>query len=221
MSTRRTSDNTGNETVRSEDSMQSSRPKGVRPPSRMAPGVSNKTAAVGSSGGSAPTRFSQATQVVSGGGVAVAAGEKGARGKMTGGQTQLAGAISDLAEAEDNAENEGMKDPIHAWFVIVNGPGKGNSVVIGAGRSAIGRDSQQHVCLDFGDEAISREKHAWITFDDRVSKFYISAGDGRNLCYVNDAPVLTSLELKDRDRVAIGKTDLVFISFCGDEFSWT
>lgn len=221
MSTRRTSDNTGNETVRSDDSSQSSRPKGVRPPSRMAPGVSSKTAAVGNGGSSAPTRFSQATQVVSGGAAAVAAGAKQARGKMTGGQTQLAGAISDLVEADQDSENEGMKDPVHAWFVIVDGPGKGNSVVIGAGRSAIGRGDQQHVCLDFGDETISREKHAWITFDDRVSKFYISAGDGRNLCYVNEEPVLTSLELKDRDKVAIGKTDLVFISFCGDEFSWT
>ena len=87
MSTRRTSDNNGNETIRSDSSNNSSRPKGVRPPSRTATGVSSKTAAVGggSGAGAAPTRFSQATQVFSENDSSAKSGvAQKRRGKMTG-----------------------------------------------------------------------------------------------------------------------------------------
>lgn len=221
MSTRRTSDGpSGGQTKRSDDSGGTAKPRGVRPPARTVKGVSGKTAVSGDHS-NAPTRFSKATQVYSGGSPQSGSPRVKTGGKMTGGQTQLAGAIGTLPEDAISEDQTAMQDPVHAWFVIVDGPGRGNSVKIGAGRSSIGRGAEEHVILNFGDESISREKHAWVTFDDRVSKFYISAGDGRNLCYVNDEPVLTSLEIKDRDTIMIGKTSLIFIAFCGAEFSWT
>lgn len=200
-------------------------PGGVRPPPRPAPGVSPKTALNpgGGRGPSAPSRFSDKTQVF-GGDQAPPAGTPtpdvaGTGRGLTGGQTRLASDFSgDIVDGQPT--HSGMEDPTHGWLVIVDGPGKGNSMVVGGGRSAIGRGADQHISLPFGDETISRDKHCWLSFDIRAGKYYISAGDGRNLAYVNSEPVLTSLEVKTRDEILIGETKMIFMAFCGEEFSW-
>ena len=44
-------------------------------------------------------------------------------------------------------------DPVVGWLVVVQGPGRGRSLEIGAGANPIGRAQHQKICLDFGDFA--------------------------------------------------------------------
>lgn len=111
-------------------------------------------------------------------------------------------------------------DPVAGWVVVVRGPGRGSSHTIGYGMNAIGRGSANRVNLDFEDNEISRENHAYLTYDGKNKKFYIHHGGGTNLTYVNGSPVLSPIELHGRELIQIGETSCVFIPFCGDCFNW-
>ena len=115
---------------------------------------------------------------------------------------------------------DAMDDPPVGWLVVVQGPGQGNVVTIGNGVNTIGRASSERVCLDFGDTLISREKHALITYDPRGKKFYIQQGDGTNLTYIGDAPVLAPTELDGFTTIQMGETVLLFVPLCGERFDW-
>ena len=114
-------------------------------------------------------------------------------------------------------------DPVVSWVVIVAGPGKGASFSLLSGKSSVGRNESNDVGLNFGinsDEKISREKHCFITYDPRGRKFYILPGDGRNLAYIQDSPVLQPTEITSGDEIQLGDTILRFVPFCGADFSW-
>src|SRR4051794_30837341 len=59
-----------------------------------------------------------------------------------------------------SAQGGPADDPVVGWLVVVDGPGKGRSIEIGIGANALGRDPTQKLRVDFGDQHISREKHA-------------------------------------------------------------
>ena len=111
-------------------------------------------------------------------------------------------------------------EPVVGWLVVVEGPGKGQSVKLGYGMNSIGRDAEERVSLDFGDEEISRHGHAMLTYDSKGRKFYIQHGGGKNLTYLGESPVLQPHEIKGREIIGIGKTQLCFIPLCGPEFEW-
>lgn len=111
-------------------------------------------------------------------------------------------------------------DPVTGWLVIVDGPGRGRSVELGAGRNEIGRGSTANVKLDFGDREISRNAHAYITYDDEARLWYIQQGGGRNLVRLGDRPVLEPMPLAARSSIRIGRTRLVFVPLCGEDFDW-
>lgn len=113
------------------------------------------------------------------------------------------------------------KDPLVGWLVVVAGPGKGVSLELGYGVNTIGRDQAQRVSLDFGDEEISRKSHASVVYDQKSRRFFVQHGDGVNLTYVNDEPVLHPVEIKGREVIAIGNTKLTFVPLCGLDFDWT
>lgn len=113
-----------------------------------------------------------------------------------------------------------IADPVVGWLAVVEGPGRGASLNIGYGNNRIGRAPTENISLDFGDEEISRENHATITFDGRHRRFYILPGQGRNLVYVNDQPVMTPLELSGGEEILLGQTKLRFVPFCGKSFDW-
>ena len=113
-----------------------------------------------------------------------------------------------------------MDDPPVGWLVIVAGPGKGGVVTLGMGVNSMGRDRDQRVSLDFGDEMISRVNHGTITYDPRGRKFYVQHGGGTNLTYVDDEPVLAPRVLEPLMHLQIGNTVLRFVPLCGEEFSW-
>lgn len=111
-------------------------------------------------------------------------------------------------------------DPVVGWLVVVGGPGKGRSIEIGSGANSIGRSPGQQIRLDFGDDLISRERHAVLIFDPRTSRFFLERGDGRNLTYVGEEPVLTPVALSGGETIVIGKTQCRFVPLCGEHFSW-
>lgn len=113
-----------------------------------------------------------------------------------------------------------MADPPVGWLVVIAGPGQGAALTLGNGVNAIGRDASQRLPLDFGDEMISRVNHARITYDPRGKKFYIQEGDGANLTYVNDEPVLAPRELTANTHIVLGATTLRFVPLCGEAFDW-
>ena len=120
----------------------------------------------------------------------------------------------------EKAAGDPMADPPAGWLVIVDGPGKGRAVALGLHHNPIGRDETNRVALDHGDETISRHRHLIVTYDPEGRRFYVTPGDGTNLCYVNDEPVLASMPLEPCAHIRTGRTTLRFVPLCGPEFSW-
>jgi hypothetical protein len=113
-----------------------------------------------------------------------------------------------------------IADPLVGWLVVIEGPGRGTALTIGYGNNRIGRAPTENVSLDFGDELISRENHATLTFDGRHRRFYMLPGQGRNLVYVNDEPVMSPVEIKGGEDILLGSTKLRFVPFCSKAFDW-
>ena len=127
----------------------------------------------------------------------------------------------DEERRQDRAEEDrGMDDPVVGWLVVVEGPGKGKAVQLGYGSNSIGRGETDRIKLDFGDDQISRNGHAVVTYDPRGRKFYVQHGGGTNLTYLGDQPVLAPAELPALSHISIGNTVLRFVSLCGVEFDW-
>ena len=121
--------------------------------------------------------------------------------------------------------------PVTAWLVVVAGPGKGRSFPVFMGMNSIGRDKlvnsatqqEQEICLDFGaqsDPEVSRHAHAKLTYDKKGNHFYLQHGGGNSLTYLNNQPVLEPQTLKAYDQITLGKTQLLFMPLCGDQFQW-
>ena len=112
-------------------------------------------------------------------------------------------------------------DPVAGWVVVVRGPGRGNFRPVFVGMNSVGRDASQRVALGFGDDSISREEHAFITYDEEQRCFYLQHGGKSNLVRLGGHPVLSPTELKPNDLIRIGRTTLLFVPCCGPDFSWT
>ncbi|MBL7979031.1 MAG: FHA domain-containing protein [Bacteroidetes Order II. Incertae sedis bacterium] len=110
-------------------------------------------------------------------------------------------------------------EPVVGWLVCVAGPDRGRDYRIRAERNFIGRAKSQHICIE-SDEAISREKHAILTFNPKKRTFKIQPGDSAGLVYVNDEDVDGPLELKPSDEIEIGRSKLRFVPLCGADFMW-
>ena len=112
-------------------------------------------------------------------------------------------------------------DPVAGWVVVVKGPGRGNYCPVFVGMNSVGRDASQRVSLSFGDDSISREEHAFITYDEEQRCFYLQHGGKSNLVRLGTHPVLSPTELKPNDLIRIGRSTLLFVPCCGPDFSWT
>lgn len=109
--------------------------------------------------------------------------------------------------------------PVVAWLVVVNGKGQGHDLRITPGMNHIGREKGD-IILNFGEGSISREKHASIAYDPDDNIFMIAHGQGKNLTKKNGKMVMGTETLNSYDRITFGKTELMFIPLCGDNFSW-
>ncbi len=133
---------------------------------------------------------------------------------------QNQGGPEDMFDDEAAAPSGSAMFPV-GWLVVTDGPGRGHSFALSAGVSQIGRGEDQTVRLDFGDNAISRQNHAAIAFDDEQNSFYLGHGGKSNLVRLNGKPVLATEELQSHDEIRLGETRMLFIALCGREFSWS
>jgi hypothetical protein len=111
-------------------------------------------------------------------------------------------------------------DPVVGWLVIVAGPGRGNFCRLGYGQNSIGRDGEERVQLNFGDDGVSRTKHCFVIYEPRTRQYSLRPGDGANLTYLNGAMLSQSRPIKNGDLIEIGNTTLRFVPLCGPDFEW-
>lgn len=111
-------------------------------------------------------------------------------------------------------------EPVVGWLVGVEGKAFGKSFNLKSGKNFIGRNFRGNDVVLENDNSVSREKHAIIVFDPKSGKFLAQPGMSSELFYVNDEVILQATLLKTRDVIQIGKTKLMFVPFCGPDFSW-
>ena len=117
-------------------------------------------------------------------------------------------------------QSSAMDDPPVGWLVVVRGAGQGRFVAIGNGSNSVGRDEDERISVDFGDETISRRGHSTITYDPQGKQFYLQHGAGKNLTYLEGNPVLAPTELAGFSKITIGNTELLFVPLCCEQFDW-
>lgn len=131
----------------------------------------------------------------------------------------LTGVKTDL---EDDLVTQGARslfNPVVGWLVVKNGEEKGRSKTLTGGKNFIGRDSSMDVVLS-GDKSISRIRHAIVTYEPNSRQFFAMPGESHELFYVNKEVVLNNIVLNPYDVITVGKTELVFVPFCGENFIW-
>lgn len=113
------------------------------------------------------------------------------------------------------------QDPVVGWLVVVGGPGLGSYRPIFEGNNTIGRAAGQRIPLDFGDDAISSEEQAYLRYDSSSRSFLFVPNLAKtNIVSINDKRPTGAVELNQMDVITIGRTQLVFVPFCGPEFDW-
>ena len=112
-------------------------------------------------------------------------------------------------------------EPVVGWVVVVKGPGRGSYKPVFVGMNSVGRAATQRISLDFGDETISREEHAFITYDDELRRYWVQNGSKSNVVRLGSDTLDAPRELKGNDVLRLGKTVLRFYPVCSSEFSWT
>jgi hypothetical protein len=120
---------------------------------------------------------------------------------------------------DENRSVTGNPFPV-GWLVVVSELGRGASFALQDGVSKVGRGTDQTVCLNFGDNSISRDNHLSIAYDAELNKFFIGQSGKSNLVRLNNKPLLSTEELVSRDQIRLGETTLRFIALCENDFTW-
>jgi hypothetical protein len=113
-------------------------------------------------------------------------------------------------------------DPVVAWLVVVGGPGLGAFRPIYEGNNAVGRGKDQRIPIDFGDATISSEEQAYIRYDSMDRSFlFVPNLSKTNIVAINDKKPTGAVKLELMDVITMGRTQLAFVPFCGEEFDWS
>lgn len=100
-----------------------------------------------------------------------------------------------------------VRSRVAGSLVIIDGPGKGQSLMFYEGSNSIGRDpSRNVVVLDFGDAAVHREPHAYLTCKNRVCS--LAPGGQRNPVMVNGRMLGGDQPVGPGDVIMLGQTSL-------------
>ena len=114
------------------------------------------------------------------------------------------------------------QDPVVGWLVVVGGPGIGQYRPIFEGNNTMGRTPSNRIAIDFGDDAISSEEQAYIRYDSQDRSFLFVPNLAKtNVVSVNEKRPTGAVELAQMDVITMGRTQLVFVPFCGSEFDWS
>lgn len=116
---------------------------------------------------------------------------------------------------------EFQNDPVVGWLVIVGGPGIGCYRPVFEGNNTVGRSDKNRIPIDFGDDAISSEEQAYIRYDGSDRSFLFVPNLAKtNVVSLNSKRPTGAVELHQMDVITMGRTQLVFVPFCGPEFDW-
>ncbi len=124
-----------------------------------------------------------------------------------------------LVEFSDQ-DGQDSFEPVVAWLVVVDGPGKGQAVQLSYGMSVIGSGPDNRVALDFGDSHISQNDHFSIAYDGENQEFHIVPGRGKNLVRLQGRPLLMPQLLEAYTEIRVGTTTLRFVPFCSKDWDW-
>lgn len=114
------------------------------------------------------------------------------------------------------------QDPVVGWLVVVGGPGIGQFRPIFEGNNSMGRAESNRIPIDFGDDAISGEEQAYIRYDSAERAFLFVPNLAKtNVVSVNERRPTGAVELSQMDVITMGRTQLVFVPFCGPDFDWS
>ncbi len=117
---------------------------------------------------------------------------------------------------------EFRQDPVVGWLVVVGGPGIGSYRPIFEGNNTIGRTDANRIPIDFGDDTISSEEQAYIRYDSANRAFlFVPNMTKTNIVSVNDDQPTSAIRLQNKDVIRMGRTQLVFVAFCGQDFDWS
>ncbi len=133
--------------------------------------------------------------------------------------TPLAGTQKDDGKTIGIFQKTKGIDPVVGWLVCIEGPDKGKDFRIKSERNFIGRDAHMDISLT-GDQSVSRENHAIISFNPKNGVFRIIPGESRGLVYLNDDELFAPAEIEKGDIIELGGSKLKFIPFCDEGFSW-
>jgi hypothetical protein len=113
------------------------------------------------------------------------------------------------------------QDPVVGWLVVVGGPGIGQFRPIFEGNNSLGRAAGNRIPIDFGDDAISSDEQAYIRYDSTERSFLFVPNLAKtNVVSLNDKRPTGAVELAQMDVITMGRTQLVFVPFCGPDFDW-
>src|SRR5688572_9227403 len=86
-------------------------------------------------------------------------------------------AASDGVTVALGVKKQGI-DPVVGWLVCTAGPDRGRDYRIRSERNFIGRGEEMDIAIR-GDDTISRDNHASVTFNPRNKQFRLHSGTGR------------------------------------------
>lgn len=113
------------------------------------------------------------------------------------------------------------QDPVVGWLVVVGGPGIGQYRPIFEGNNSMGRGPGNRIAIDFGDDAISTDEQAYIRYDSAERSFLFVPNLAKtNVVSLNEKRPTGAVELAQMDVITMGRTQLVFVPFCGPDFDW-
>ena len=113
-------------------------------------------------------------------------------------------------------------DPVVGWLVVVGGPGIGQFRPIFEGNNTVGRAATNRIAIDFGDDAISGEEQGYIRYDSSDRSFLFVPNLAKtNVVSLNERRPTAAVELQAMDVITMGRTQLVFVPFCGADFDWS
>ena len=126
-----------------------------------------------------------------------------------------------LPVVHQTAEIPGM--PVTGWLVCICGEAKGKSYNIVSGLNYVGRRKDMDICIE-GDISISRYRHAVVEYSEERKEFLLRLGESKEKIYITRDRQKRILEgtikLEAYDVITLGRTELMFVPFCGDRFTW-
>lgn len=124
------------------------------------------------------------------------------------------------AKSNENVKEQNeISEPVVGWLVCIKGNHFGESFGIYAGRNSVGRSEGNRIVIK-NEKTISREKHAWITYEPKKRKFYVQPGESSGITYLNGDDIMESHQLNSKDMLEFGEGQFMFVPLCGEDFSW-